>query len=271
MGFFDFLRKKKASPATTPESKPKPQNIQPPVAPPSVQSKEPKPTTPTTPAPPEPPAPPAPPTLPAPPARKTVTAPGELCGKKIKYHYDRVRVFTPKELGIEFEKINPGDVVTIKPDPQNPHDPKAVMVVHPTMGNIGYLNKCKIYEMTNDYLRVGCPIYAHIDSVDDDEQKLTLFMAFYGSTLGIRSKVYKLVGTGYDEAQDAILGLDVDDALDIEYDVEKDKYEVYNMGDRIGYLPKAAHEIAEDKDECFVATLDINDDGNTDVYICFEE
>lgn len=266
MGFFDFFKKKKVAPTTMPESKPHPQNIKPPVGPPSAPAKV---QILTPPAPPTTPTPPAPPAPSTPLAPKTVTAPGEMRGKKIKYHYDRVRVFTPKELGIAFDKLNPGDVVTLKRDPQNQYDQKAVMVVHPSMGNIGYLNKCKIYDMANDYLLADCPIYAHIDSVDDDERKLTLFMAFYGSTLGKRSKTYKLTGTGSQAAQDAILCISEDDTLPVEYDAEKDRYEVYSMGDRIGYLPKAANAIAEGKDECIVATLDEN--GKTDVYVCFEE
>ena len=43
------------------------------------------------------------------------------------------------------------------------------------------------------------------------------------------------------------------------------------MDDRIGYLPKAAYDIADGKSECTVSTIELNGHGNMEVYVYFEE
>lgn len=252
MGIFDFLKKKHAGPDE--------EVMQKPISTPENRQKD----TPIPSAAPEP-------AEPKDEAKRVVAeAPGMMEGKKIKYHYDHVRVFTPKELGVDFSKISPGDVVTLTPDPQNPYDKNAVQVAHALYPKLGYLNKGKIYEMANDYIRLKCPVYAHIDSIDDDRGNLTLFMAFYGSTLFQKSPAFKLTGSGSKSAQDAIMCTGEEDALDVEYDADKEKYAVYSMGDIIGYLPKAAEEYGEQTDTCLVEKIEINDNGKSEVYVYFE-
>lgn len=254
MGIFDFLKKKQDAP--TNEAVKKPEN--------TTDAKR-------TGAP-APVAAPAPAAVPEKPKEeaKQVTAPAVVEGRKIKYHYDRVRVFTPKELDVDFPKLSPGDTVTLIPDPKNPYDPNAVRVAHRLYQTAGYLNKGKIYEMANDYLKAGCPVYAHIDSIDDDRGAMTLFMAFYGSPRDDRSPSFKLTGSGSGKAQEAILCAGEGDSLEVEYDDEKEKYAVYSMGNFVGYLPAAAEEYGESADRCTVKKIATNDSGKSEVYVYFE-
>lgn len=199
---------------------------------------------------------------------KEVTAPSVVDGQRLKYHYDRVGVFTPKEFPVDFAQLNPGDQVVLKKAPDNPHDHKAVSVVHPK-GNIGFLYRGRLQDMANDYLSVRRPIYAHIDSIDDAERKITIFLAFYGSTLFVDSKSYKLTGGKSKAAQEAIELLTEDEYLIVSYDPDKDKYEVTDGGEVIGYLPKSANDLAETMD-CYVDSIDTDENDKYIVYVRFE-
>lgn len=194
----------------------------------------------------------------------SISVPSSIGKFKMKYHYDRVRIFTPKELAPSLASFNPGDRVSFVPAPDNPKDKNAVSVVHPS-GLCGYLLRNRMQDMVNDYLRKDWPVYSHIDSIDDDACEITLFVAFYAPSR--TSETFKLTGSSGDTAQSAIALLDIDDELDVEYDDERGKYIVYALGDAIGYLPKAANEYAESS-TCYVD--DISDDDPSVVSVRFE-
>lgn len=257
MGIFDFLKKKKAEPSKkeevsyrpAPVQAEKPKTVPNPIAP---ETKEPK-AEQTS-------------------AAKEKTVPSSFAGERMKYHYDRVKVFTPKELNVDFTQLNPGDDVVLLQAHDNSYDPHAVAVCKEK--RLGYLYKGKLYEMANDYLTAELPILAHIDSIDDDKQQLTVHLAFYGSTFGngdSQRKTYKLTGTGSQKVQDMIALVDEEDELDIEYDESKEKYAVLSMGDVIGYLPKSAEQSAAGKCICCVDSLNENDNGKIEVEVYFPE
>lgn len=198
----------------------------------------------------------------------SISVPASIDNCKMKYHYDRVRIFTPKELAPSLASFNPGDRVSFVPEPTNPKDANAVSVVHPA-GSCGYLYRGSMQEMVNDYIRKEWPIYSHIDSIDDDAHEITLFIAFYAPSAPSApvSKTFRLAGTSGQAAQDTIMLLHPDDELEVEYDDEKEKYIVYSMGDPIGYLPKAAEEYADDH-TCYVD--EISEDSSYVVRVRFE-
>lgn len=201
---------------------------------------------------------------------ESISVPSSKNGRNLKYHYDRVDLFTPEELHPLFPSINPGDSVTLVHDPDNPHDSNAVAAVS-SVGKIGYLYRGKLQNMCLDYLRAGLPIVAHVDSIDDDEYKITIFMAFYGSTSLETSKTYKLVSSRNKKAQEALELVDPDDYLSVEYDPEKEKYLVYGMGEAaIGALPKSAEQFAEGYD-CFAADVSEDEDGVYSISVRFEK
>lgn len=202
------------------------------------------------------------------PTTKEKVVPPTVDGKKLKYHYDRVRVFTPKELGVDFAKLDPGDDVELQKAPDNKYDSRAVAVVH-SGARVGYLNKGKLYEMANDYLSEGLPILAHIDSIDDDKPELTVHLAFFGSRAEEPRTCYKLSGAKGRAAQEAIEMLGDGAELDVEFDGEKEKYLVYYGMDTIGYLPKAAEKEA-DGSKCYVDSIETDDNGKYEVMVYFE-
>lgn len=256
MGIFDFFKKKKKketailnptprpAPVSSPAPKPEPSPVAfPPVVKPEPVSEK---------------------------IVKEIVVPSVKAGKKIKYHYDHVQVFTPKDFTIDYDHVIPGDEVIFVQDPSNVYDPHAVLIKHPSC-NLGYLYKNKLYNMANEYLNAGLPVYGHIDSMDDEENKLTVFMAFYGAvSVPQKTKPYKLTGTKGKAAQEAIDSLSEGDEVFVEYDYEKEKYIVHDyMGENIGSLPKSAEEHAEDK-SCFVDSIEEDDNGKNDVFVIFE-
>lgn len=282
MGIFDFFKKKKKKESAILNPSPRPAPVTPPPAP--------KPVPVTPPPPPSPsknsnlslelaeralsyskpvssPDPISQPALEK--IVKEIVVPAMKDGKKMKYHYDHVRVFTPKDFSIDYDKVVPGDEVSFVQEPTNPYDSKAVLIMHPG-SKLGYLNKGKLYDMANDYLKAGLPVYGHIDSMDDEENKLTVFMAFYGTTFTPqKTKPYKLTGSKGKAAQEAIDLLSEGDEVFVEYDFEKGKYIVRDYtGEVIGSLPKSAEDHADDK-SCLVASIEEDDNGKNDVFVLF--
>ena len=200
---------------------------------------------------------------------ESISVPSSKNGLNLKYHYERVDLFTPKDLRHLFSSINPGDSVTLVHEPDNAHDPNAVSVVA-SVGKIGYLYRGKLQSMSLDYLRADLPIVAHVDSIDDDEYKITIFIAFYGSTSSETSKTYKLVSNRNKKAQEEISFVSTDDYLYVVYDYEKEKYFVYGIGETIGALPKSAEQFAEGYD-CYAANISEDENGVYSISVRFEK
>lgn len=244
MGIFDFLKKKKNPEILNPApavSKPVP-------APPPVVS-------------------PAPASQPDPVVKEIVVS-SVKDGHKIKYHYDHVDVFIPKDFSINWDGIDPGDTVAFERDPSNPHDSNAILVQH-NLCKLGYMYRNKLYDMMHDYLAAGLPVYGHIDSMDDEVRKITIFLAFYGSTFNEPRKTFRLTASKGKASQEIIEYLSEDDALDVEYDFEKEKYVVYDSGEVIGALPKTAEKFVDDK-SCFVDHTELDENGKFDIFVYFE-
>lgn len=176
-------------------------------------------------------------------------------GKKLKYKYNDVAIFTPEDLKIDLEMLEPGNDLYFIKEPQNPYDNKAV-AVYENGRKIGYMYRTVIKDMVNDYIDADCPVLAHISSIDDEEQKIRIFIAFYGSTFSktIDSKLvksgfiesgkeYKLTGNRNEIMQEYISCMSAGEEVELEYDFDKEKYLVYGIGGlEIGYLPKAAEK-----------------------------
>ena len=195
----------------------------------------------------------------------SISVPSSIGAFKMKYHYDRVRIYTPKELASSLASFNPGDRVSFVPAPDNPKDKSAISVVHPS-GLCGYLLRNRMKDMVNDYMQKEWPVYAHIDSIDDDECEITLFVAFYAPSRPSRtSQSFNLTGSRGEDAQNTIALLDEGDELELEYDADSDRYIAYGLGDPIGFLPKAANDYAEGA-TCYVESISDDDPAVVSVY-----
>lgn len=216
----------------------------------------------------EPAHPAAPVVQPPAPEKKEIIVPSVINGKKLKYHYDHVDFFIPDDLNVDLSVLNPGDDIALVSDPKNPHDSTAVAVSHP-IGKLGYLYRNKLYDMTNDWFRYKLPVYSHIDSIDDDNRKVTLFIAYYGSSHSSKKTVYKLTGSKNKAAQETIELLDEGSDLLLDYDPEKEKCFVTYLGDIVGALPKNAEQHYDDV-VCTVDHIDSDENGKYDVFVYFE-
>lgn len=194
--------------------------------------------------------------------------PSEFEGKKIKYYYDKIDVFTPKEFGICFETLEVGKDILLVKEPENVYDNEAVAVYVEKL-KLGYLYRGTRKNMAFDYLTRGWPILGCVDSVDDDEGKCTVALFFYGPKKA--AGIFKLTGTGSKAAQESILFLGEEDRLVIEYDDKKEKYAVYSMDERIGYLPKSAEKLAEGNADFVVDHTQFDDNAKTVVYVRAEK
>lgn len=219
------------------------------------------------------PSQPVKPFVPYPDAPKPVEAPKEkgfqqyLDGKKAKYFYNQVKVFTPKDLAVDFVHMDPGVDIQLKQEPENAYDGEAVAVY--TAGTkLGYLYKGKIKDMVNDYIGRGWPILGCVDMIDDDEGVCAVTLVFYTEEKHEVLGVYKLAGTGGAKAQDEIMTLAEGDILTVVEDYEKGRYDVLNfMGEKVGYLPKTANKAAEGEADFVVDRLEIDDNLKTVVYL----
>lgn len=216
----------------------------------------------TTPEPPSIPIPPPPPKVDS---KETQTKyfPSRVDGNKIKYHYDQVRVFTPKEFVLAFEDSDLGKDVSLQQEPDNTYDTRAI-AVHAGNVKIGYLNRGKLQDMVNDYIDRGWPILGCIDSIEDDDNKCTICLYFYAPSEG---KIYKLTGSSSKAAQEAAETLCEDDSVSIDYDFEKGKYAVYQFGEKIGYLPKSADADAEENTDFVIDHTDMNSNGKYVIFV----
>lgn len=200
------------------------------------------------------------------PASVAVTRPSAGGGparwnSKYQYIYEDVEIFTPKEMPVDYKPALIGETVTLQQAPENPHDSRAVVAL--LNGRpIGYLYRGKFQDMANDFLAAGHAVDAEIEKYAAGEGKIYLQLSFpYRRTPDIITA--KLTGNGNESMQDAAATLSVGESVDIEYDMENDKYLVSCGADDIGYLPSsAAGRLSEDEEyEGVVESSELNDAG----------
>ncbi|MDR1217203.1 MAG: hypothetical protein LBJ99_01310 [Oscillospiraceae bacterium] len=108
--------------------------------------------------------------------------PMSYMGKPIAYHYEKVKVVILSGQEPDFKSLNPGDIVQFAQEQTNSHDKNAV-VVESGSRKLGYLYKGKMQDMVNDFINKDDAILSHIDSIDDDNGKITVYIAFYRKKL----------------------------------------------------------------------------------------
>lgn len=181
---------------------------------------------------------------------------------KFAYNYPDVEVVGTNHYDLTGIEVNMR--VTLKPEPENPHDDKAVAVY---VGNIkiGFLPKNKLQDMYHDYRFKGGVITAVISAVSPD--KATIELNYYKKKDMVaelernhETKTFKLTGNGKEEMQEAISFSSVGDEVTYTYDFEKDKYLASTVDD-IGYFPKSAEKHLENGAEAYIYDIDTDDNG----------
>lgn len=104
--------------------------------------------------------------------------------------------------------------------------------------------------MIHDYMKRTDKIAVAVSTVVPSEEKIFYNISFYRSESYSKHVCGKLVGSGRltansgEEAQDAISYAKEEDTVTIEYNYDKECYDVY-AGDFIGRLPKKLEDYAE--------------------------
>lgn len=116
--------------------------------------------------------------------------PFEYMGHRRTYAYDDVKLYIVPGEEPEFEKLDPGDDLSIYAEPQNSYDSNAIFfktwnTSRAGSVKVGYIRKGKLQDMIHDYNRRNCPIIAFIKSIDDDNGIITISLAFYGKLIDL--------------------------------------------------------------------------------------
>ena len=186
------------------------------------------------------------------------------------YRYTDVGIFVPEDSTFDLKGFEPGAILTLVQDPENPHDNHAVgLKLHNQL--VGYLYRGKLQDMANDWIGKKMPLRAQLTACMRDKQRAEVTLVFYDLSQYKKylakypnAKEYRLTGNTNEEMQENIDMCSRGDECSIDYDIEKEKYLV-SSGLDIGYLPASAakHIDADGEDayDIYVSDIDFNDRG----------
>lgn len=199
-------------------------------------------------------------------------------GKEKRYSYNDVWLYIPDERILTWEQLKIGEFLNVEAETGNQYDPNAVVItLHGYI--VGYLyKKDRRYSMANDWFRQSLPMLAQVESIDKQNNKLTVIIAFYDVPKLERMlryhpnpKPYRLSRSANEEAQDAIMFCSEGDEVTIEDDFDSDGYVIRDVG-IMGKLPISAAKIVDEyggANSCcaFVANKDYTDNGKETVSV----
>ena len=202
--------------------------------------------------------------------KRVMKLPELLHGFLESYRYTDVGIFVPEDSTFDLKGFEPGAILTLVQDPENPHDNHAVgLKLHNQL--VGYLYRGKLQDMANDWIGKKMPLRAQLTACMRDKQRAEVTLVFYDLSQYKKylakypnAKEYRLTGNTNEEMQENIDMCSRGDECSIDYDIEKEKYLV-SSGLDIGYLPASAakHIDADGKDayDIYVSDIDFNDRG----------
>lgn len=211
-------------------------------------------------------------------AKPSVTVPSAIGEYKIAYQYDE-GIALPNIENCLVKGI--GSELSFVAEPDNEYDKRAIKIIADDMF-LGYVYKGRIQDMIHDFTKRQEPIYAKLASIDDDESKATMVIAFYIDPFRVAAKYEnvstKLIKTSkrideYTNRQDACSSLTRGEVLELEFDVETDTYIALNdIGEEVGEInKKISDSILEKEDEfevvCLVDEVDEDDNGKCNVKV----
>lgn len=202
--------------------------------------------------------------------KRVMKLPELLHGFLESYRYTDVGIFVPEDSTFDLKGFEPGAILTLVQDPENPHDNHAVgLKLHNQL--VGYLYRGKLQDMANDWIGKKMPLRAQLTACMRDKQRAEVTLVFYDLSQYKKylakypnAKEYRLTGNTNEEMQENIDMCSRGDECSIDYDIEKEKYLV-SSGLDIGYLPASAakHIDADGEDayDIYVSDIDFNDRG----------
>lgn len=187
-------------------------------------------------------------------------------GYSMAYRYQNTGTAMVPDNVKDFSAISPGDSVTFVPEPSNSYDTGAIKVI--SNGKmLGYVYKGQIKDMIHDFTKRGEPILAFVQTVIPNDKAIKIDIGFYKKSVDSSDSDDadrgELLGSGRltansgEDAQNSIQVCSEGDEVTVEYDVDKDRYEVSYI-DFIGCLPKKLEEFGN------TATFYVDEIGETD-------
>lgn len=189
--------------------------------------------------------------------KRVMKLPELLHGFLESYRYTDVGIFVPEDSTFDLKGFEPGAILTLVQDPENPHDNHAVgLKLHNQL--VGYLYRGKLQDMANDWIGKKMPLRAQLTACMRDKQRAEVTLVFYDLSQYKKylakypnAKEYRLTGNTNEEMQENIDMCSRGDECSIDYDIEKEKYLV-SSGLDIGYLPaSAAKHIDADGEDAY--------------------
>lgn len=199
--------------------------------------------------------------------------PQRFMGLDLAYQYFNVEIAMASKYIHDFTDINLGEHLCFVQEPQNPYDNRAVQVWKKDQ-MLGYVYHGKIQDMINDFITRNEPVYGIISSIYPAETKVFFNLGFYrmraNEPLGKIIASGRLTAGSGEEAQDNMLICSPGDEVDIEYNDEKERYEVY-CGGYIGCLPKSLEQYADTNVIMVISDIKTLDSGKDSVVIDVHE
>lgn len=199
-------------------------------------------------------------------------------GLPVRYSYTDVRIAVVGENISPLESFAVGQSLYFEKEPSNKYDSKAIAIKSIDGRKLGYLFRGAGQDMTNDYISADFPIAARISRLDFSEKKAWFNVWYYGSTFSDLHPdselydedfeddeddeadfyVYKLVNNRDNETQDNIALSSVGSEVKLEFNYEKEKYEVID-GLPIGYLSKGANWFVEKASRATIESIELDE------------
>lgn len=174
--------------------------------------------------------------------------PQNINGIPAAYQYQENNIAMPGKYVRDFYSINVGDPIVFQLEPENEYDAKAIQLWSNNQ-MLGYVFRGRLQDILHDFIKRDEPVYAMVFSVNPQEQKVTYSVAFYRHPepkfLGKHLATGRLTASAGEEAQENITLCDVGDELSVDYDYEKERYEVSSTMGYVGCLPKKLEQHGE--------------------------
>lgn len=194
--------------------------------------------------------------------------PTTSCGFPMKYSYEPQIAFAPGQIP-DFRLIALGDDLVFTPEPENTYDPNAIVISNKHQ-KLGYVFQGNMQEMIHDYQKRGDSVIGKVSDIDFNALKIKYLIGFYKEKRRWRPAPYDtalLTGNTSEEIQDNISMMNIGDVVTVDYDYEKERYEVHDGGwSIIGYLPKKLEKYADEEVEFVIDEIGTKD--NDKYFVC---
>lgn len=199
--------------------------------------------------------------------------PPQFWGALLTYQYQNKEIAMVNQYVQDFSSLRPGDQLRFVQEPSNTYDPRTVQVWKKEQ-MLGYIYKGQTQDMINDFIVRDDPVYAVVSGVSPVESKIYFNIGFYkkpkAEKLGRILASGRLTTNSGEEAQDNIAFCTEGEEVSVDYDYEKERYEVF-CGEYIGCLPKRLEFYADKNVVMVISEIGELDSGKSYVEINVHE